>query len=129
MIETVGPESLVTVEPFVGLMHRLGAQPARHRAPVFGAGDQPGIGQDVEMLDHRRQRHGEWPGELADGQAIAPAEARQERPPGGVGQRGKSAVEWLGPIVNHLVKYTVRADRVKLLVGVGAVPAGAIRLV
>jgi hypothetical protein len=129
LIETVGPESLVTVEPFVGLMHRLGAQPARHRAAVLGADDEPGLGENVEMLHHRRQGHGEGLGKLADGQAIAPAEARQERPPGGVGQRGKSAVEWLGPIVNHLVKYTVRADRVKLLVGVGAVPAGAIRLV
>jgi hypothetical protein len=54
LIETVAPEALVAVEPFVGFVHGLGAQPAGHSAPVFGAGDEPGLRQHVEMLHHRR---------------------------------------------------------------------------
>jgi hypothetical protein len=35
LIEAVGPEPLVAVEPFVGFVHRLCAQPAGNRAAAF----------------------------------------------------------------------------------------------
>jgi len=66
------------------------------------------------MLHHRRQRHRERRGQRADRQAIGLAQARQQSAPGRIGQRGEGAVERLYTIVNHVVKYTARATRVKL---------------
>jgi len=95
-------------------MHGLGAQPAGHGAAALVAGDQAGVRQHFEMLHHRRQRHRERRGQRADRQAIGLAQARQQSAPGRIGQRGEGAVERLYTIVNHVVKYTARATRVKL---------------
>jgi hypothetical protein len=65
-VEAVGPEALVAVEPRVGSFHRFGAQAAGHCAAALAAGDEAGVGENVEMLHHRRQRHGEGLGQLAD---------------------------------------------------------------
>ena len=105
MIEALGPEPLVAVEPFVGFVHRLGAQPARHDAAALFPGDQPRILEDVEVLHDRRQRHGERLGEIADTDGVAVAQARQQRPPRRIGEGGERAVERGGLIVNHVVKY------------------------
>ena len=99
---------MVTVEPIHGLLHRRCDQFARHGSAGFPAHDQPGVGEHREVLHHRGQRHGKRPGELADRQ-VALAEPRQERTPGGVGERREGAVErGVGgglSILNHWVKY------------------------
>ena len=105
MIEAVVPETLVAIEPVVGFVHGLGAQPAGDGAAALAARDQPGIRQNVEMLHHRRQRHREWLGQRADRETVGFAQASQQRPPRRVGERGEGAVERGGRIVNHLVKY------------------------
>jgi hypothetical protein len=46
---------LVTRKPLEGVAHRLGAQLAGNNAPGLAANDQPGIGQDIQVLHHRRQ--------------------------------------------------------------------------
>jgi hypothetical protein len=55
LIEAIGPEFLITVEPFVGFFHRLGTQAAGDRTPRLVARDKACIRQDVEMFHHRRQ--------------------------------------------------------------------------
>ena len=105
MIETVVPEFLIAVEPLIGVAHRLGAQLARDDAAQLVARDQARIRQHVEMLHHRRQRHRKWFGELTDRQAVGPAQFGEQRAARRIGQRGKGAVERLGSIVNHVVKY------------------------
>ena len=93
MIEAVAPEAQVAVEPFIGFVHGLGAQPAGDRAAALGSRDQPGIRQHVEMLYHRRQRHCERLGQRADRQAVGLAQPGEQGAPGRVGERGESAVE------------------------------------
>ena len=115
MIEFFGPEALVAVEPIVGLFHRFGAQPAGDRAAGFVADHQPGIRQHVEMLHDRRQRHRERLGEFADRNFVGFAQSREQGPPRRIGERGKSAIEGGGLIVNHLVKYSWARMRVKQL--------------
>lgn len=110
MIETIGPKTLIAIEPIVGLLHRLGAQGAGDDAAALLAGDEAGVGQDVEMFHHRRQRHGERLGELAHRDAFAFAELREQRAPRGVGKGREGAVEGGGRIVNHMVK-CIRAQR------------------
>jgi hypothetical protein len=65
------------------------------------------------MLHHGRQRHREGLCQLADGQGLACAQLRDERAPGGVGERGKGMVQSCRRIVNHMVKYSCMHDRVK----------------
>ena len=113
MIEAIAPEALVAVEPFVGFVHRLGAQPAGDDAAGLVASDQPGIRQHVEMLHHRRQRHRKRLGQRADREPVGLAQAGEQRAPGWVGERGKGAVERSGRIVNHVVKYRRAGTGVK----------------
>ena len=93
MIEAIAPEALVAVEPFIGFVHGLGAQPAGDGTAVLVAGDQTGIRQHIEMLHHRRQRHREGLGQLADREAIGFAQAGEQCPPRRVGKCGEGAVE------------------------------------
>jgi len=65
-IEPRRPESFITIEPFEGVAHRLGMEPAGDDAAGFGAREKAGACQHVEVLHHRRQRHRKWRGEFAD---------------------------------------------------------------
>jgi hypothetical protein len=58
-VEALGPKALVAVQPVHRLLHRPGSQSARHDAAGFGARNQAGIRQHVEMLHDRGQRHRE----------------------------------------------------------------------
>jgi hypothetical protein len=100
----LGPEALVPVEPAPRLLHRFRPQPARDDAAGLAARDQPGIGQDVEVLHDRRQRHRERPRKLADRHAAFLSQAGKQRPPRRVGERGEGTIERIGTKVNHLVK-------------------------
>ncbi len=106
-----GPESLVAAEPFHGLLHRGRGQAARHCAACLGLGDQPRVRKHIEMLHDRGQRHVERFRKFADGDALASLQFCQQRAPGRVGDSGKHAVQAVGRIVNHVVKYRrVRHD-------------------
>ena len=96
MIETLIPEPLVAVEPFIRFLHGPGLQPAGDNAAVLFARDQAGGGQHVEMFHHRRQGHGEGFGQFADRNGVGLAHARQQRPASRVGQGGEGAVEARG---------------------------------
>jgi hypothetical protein len=117
LIETFGPEALVAVEPLIGAFHRFGAQAAGDCASGFVADDETGVGQDVEVLHHRGQRHREGLGEFTDRNRVLFAQAREQGAPGRVGKGRESAVQVLsfvlGSIVNHLVKYRGAGLRVK----------------
>jgi len=61
------------------------------------------------MLHDGGQRHRERLRKLADGDAFAPFQFREQRAPCGIGDGGKRAVQAVWRIVNHMVKY--RRDR------------------
>jgi hypothetical protein len=67
--------------------------------------DEPGAGQHVEMLHHRRQRHRERCRNLGDGQLRLPRQAVDDGAPRRVGERSKGQIELGIAIVNHVVKY------------------------
>jgi hypothetical protein len=102
IVEPLGPEPFVSIEPFEGIAHRLGFEPACDRAPGFRARDQSGIRKHVEMLHDRRQRHWERRLQRAHRQARFCGKPHHQRPPRRVGQRRKGAVE-SALTVNHMV--------------------------
>ena len=106
-----GPETLVADKPEHGVFHWRRLEPAAHGAPDFVTGHKAGVGEHVEMLHHRRQRHRERLRQFADGQAVLPSKPRQKSAPGRVGQRRKRAVErnWL--ILTLVVKCWDGASR------------------
>ena len=55
------------------------------------------------MLHDRGQRHRKGLREFAHGKVVAVAEPRQQRAPGGIGERGKGAVQHFFSILNHMV--------------------------
>jgi hypothetical protein len=55
------------------------------------------------MLHDRRQRHRKRLREFAYGKAVAVAKPRQQRAAGGIGERGKGAVQHFFSILNHMV--------------------------
>lgn len=65
------------------------------------------------MLHHGRQRHRERLGEFAHGNAVTAFELRQQGAARRVRQGGKRAIERVGWIVNHMVKYRGEPLRVK----------------
>jgi hypothetical protein len=67
--------------------------------------DEPGAGQHVEVLHHRRQRHREGRRNLGDGQLRLPRKAVEDGAPRRVGERSKGQIELGSAIVNHVVKY------------------------
>lgn len=91
-------------EPTLRILQRRGVEPARNRAAAFAAADQAGDFKHVEMLEHRRQRHGKRLRQSRDREFLRLAKAGQHGAPGWIGQGGKDAVQVIGPIVNHQVK-------------------------
>jgi hypothetical protein len=94
-------------------LHRLGIEPASDGAAGFGALHQAGVGQHVEMLHDRRERHGERLRQRADRKVRLLGEARQQGPARRVGKRGKDAIERGGTKLNHVVKYKAATRAVK----------------
>jgi hypothetical protein len=91
--QPLGPEPFVAVEPFEGVPHWLGVEPAGDDAPGLGARDETGIGQYAKMLHHRRQRHRKRRGELAHRKIGLLGKPHYQRAARRVGKRGKGAVE------------------------------------
>lgn len=65
------------------------------------------------MFHDGGQRHGEGCRQIADSDITAPFEFRQQRTPRRIGDGGKDAIEAVGRIVNHMVKYRPIRCRVK----------------
>ena len=94
-----------------GVFQRCGIEAAAHGAPAFLTLDQARTREHVEVLHHRRQRHGERCGDLCDRQLAFAREAIEDGAAGRVGQRGKRHVEPSVLIVNHTVKYRASQRR------------------
>jgi hypothetical protein len=103
VVEIFGPEALVAVEPVHRLLHRLGSQPARHRAAGLLARDQAGVRQHVEMLHDGGQRHRKGLREFADRNGFPRSKPRQQRAPGRIREGRKGAVQQFFSILNHVV--------------------------
>jgi hypothetical protein len=102
-VEAFGPEALVAVQPVHRLLHRLGAQSARHGAAGFRARNQAGIRQHVEMLHDRGQRHRKRLRQIAHRDAVLLLQPRQQRAPRRICKRCESAVQGVIAILNHMV--------------------------
>ena len=96
MIEALIPEALVAVEPVSGFLHGPGLQPAGDGAAVLLADDEARLGEDADVLHHRRQGHRERFGQFADRNGVGFAHPRQQGPACRVGQSGEGAVEARG---------------------------------
>jgi len=111
-VEAVGPEPLVMSKPALRLLQRRGVEPARYRAAAFVPADHASDFKHVEMLEHRRQRHGKRRRQSGDREFRRLAETGQHGAPRRIGQGGKDAVQVMGLIVNHKVKLRVKIDAV-----------------
>ena len=76
---------------------------AGDRAALLVSRDQPGVGEHVEVLHHRRQRHVERLRQFAHGKRLAGCQPRQQAAPGAIRQRGKDQIEAVVTILNHMV--------------------------
>ena len=102
-VELARPEDLVAGQPGHRLLHGIGVQLAEDGAPGLGAGHQAGLGQHVQMLHDRRQRHGEGAREITDRQGVCLAETGEQRPPGRIGESLEGTIEGRGLLLNHIV--------------------------
>src|SRR5512133_4060271 len=106
-VEASLPEGAVVIEPFGRVLqrHRAQARGAQLRgAPPF---DQAGALEHAQVLADRLGAHRERRRQLVDG-GLALHEAREDRPPRGIGERGER--------------------RAELVDGHGAKPSGLIRI-
>ena len=76
-----------------------------HGPPRLLALDEARAGQHVEVLHHRRQRHRERCGDLADGQLRLTRQTVDNGAPRRIGKRREGQIEPGIAIVNHVVKY------------------------
>jgi len=97
------------MQPIHGGLHGSSRELAIDAAAAFAALDQAGVRKHVEMLHDRRQRHLKRPRQLADRKAFVLLQPGNKRPPRGIGERRKDAVEGVVSIVNHLVKLSHRS--------------------
>jgi len=103
LIELECPESAVLLHPGRGVTHRCGDERGPPRATLALYACEAGTLEHAHVLGDGRERHREARGELAD-RAIAVRQARDDRAPRRIGQRGESGVE-RGMTVNHVVYY------------------------
>jgi hypothetical protein len=84
---------LIAIEPLERVAHRLGVEAAGDDTPGLVAGHEAGVGQHVEMLHDRRQRHRKRRGERAHRKIRLFGEPHHQRAPRRVGKRCEGAVE------------------------------------
>jgi hypothetical protein len=105
-IELLLPETLLTLNPLRGMLHRLRHEPATSDATVLLLAQEAGTLEDAEMLRDGGQRHIERLCKLAD-RGVSLGQPCQYGPPGGVTQCTEDGIQFVGPIFNHLVKYNL----------------------
>src|SRR5215831_599402 len=91
-IEALLPEAAVFGGPLRDLSQRGRVQLARAPLRLPGAGDETGALEDPEMLRDGRAADRERSRELRDGGG-SPGEPRQDRSPGGVGERSEGRAQ------------------------------------
>ena len=108
-VEPRVPERFVAVEPLARLAQRAPLQPAADHAAFLLPHDQPGVLEDVQVLQEAGQRHRERSREIAD-RLLAAFQSRQHGAPRRIGQRAEHGVEPMRPagriILNHMVNYS-----------------------
>src|SRR5262249_2767740 len=82
----------VLVDPFRGGLQRRGLQPAGTPLGVTAPGDEAGPLENLQVLRDGLEAHGERLGQLAD-RRVTGGQARQDRPPGAIGERGEGGIE------------------------------------
>ena len=84
------------MKPLERIAHRLRIEPAGDGASGFLTGDEARIGQNVEMLHDRGQRHFERRGKLTHRQVRCAGKPHHQSAAGRIGKRRESTVEWIG---------------------------------
>src|SRR5579859_180183 len=102
-VEALLPERAARGDPALGQAQCGGIDTAGAHPPQLLRADQPARLQHLQVLHHRRQRHGQGPRQLADRGRPA-AQALHHAAAGRVRERLEDAVE-RGVLVNHLLKY------------------------
>jgi hypothetical protein len=100
-VEAALPEPPVRLHPLRDARQRRGLQPARPLLRVAAPADQPGAFEDLQVLGDRRHAHRERLGQLGDG-GLAAGQPREDRTPGGVGQRPEHDVQLIVDHVSNL---------------------------
>src|SRR4051794_38864040 len=107
LVETVEarlPEPTVVVEPVNGVLERHRAEPGRPQLRAAPTLDQAGALKHAQVLAHGLAADGKRRRELVD-RGLALHEPREDRPPGGIGERGEGRAELVEghALPNHLV--------------------------
>ena len=91
-VEALGPELLVAREPHGSLLQGPRGKFAANHAALFCAGNEAGVFQHAQVLHEARQRHAMGLRQFGHA-ALALSKRHEDVAPGGIGQRGKDAVE------------------------------------
>src|SRR5918996_3699592 len=102
-IETAFPDRTLLGEPGLCDAERGRPHLAEPHPTDFLGANEPAAFQDLKVLQERRHRHGERPGELAHGRGPS-AQPVYDRPTGRVGQRMEDTVE-VDALIRHMPNY------------------------
>src|SRR5688500_16824469 len=91
-VESLGPETLVEIEPFARASERARIEPTVVRAPLHRPANQPGPLERANVLGGGCERHLERRGKFADGM-FARSEAAQHAAAGRVRERVKYRIQ------------------------------------
>jgi hypothetical protein len=103
-VELPLPEASVAGDPQGSVLHGSGNEAAPAEPAVFRSGEQSRVLEHSQVFRNCGERHVEWLGQLGD-RRLSPRQAGEDRPAGGIRQRGKCRVEGAVRILNHVVKY------------------------
>lgn len=92
-VKALFPEDAIVFQPVHGFLHRLGLDAAGTPLGVASATDELGTFQHLQVLGDGGQAHTERGGQIVHGDLPLSGEAREDGPPGGVGQGGKRSGE------------------------------------
>src|SRR3989442_803250 len=95
LVEALLPVTPVVLDPVGDVLERIGLQPARPPLRFAPALDQARAFEDLEVLGHGRKADLEGLGQFQD-RGFTRGEARENRPPRGIGEGGKGGAEMIG---------------------------------
>src|SRR5688572_30795565 len=101
-VQAALPQRPALVDPLLGEPEARRRDAAGAYPPDLLGADNPALLEDLEMLDHGRQRDGEGRGQLT-GRDRTAAQPLDHRPSGRVAQRVKDAVDL--PLIKHRLEY------------------------
>src|SRR5258708_15962091 len=104
-IQTLFPEAPIVFDPFGRILQRSCSELTRPPLRFAPPRDQPGAFQHLEMFGERGKANLERLGQIGH-RGCALGEARENRTPGGIRERGEGGVQLFGrcEMLNHLVK-------------------------